>query len=234
MLKLNKVSSYYGDLQVLRDVEIEVEDGTITGLIGPNGAGKSTLMKVILGFVQSSSGTIEFKGARIDGKPTKEIVERGIVYVPEGRRVFPEMTVSENLDLGAMSTRARSEKEENLREVYEVFPILKERKDQLAGTLSGGELQFLAIARGLMGSPELLMIDEPSLGLSPIAVTNVFKNLGEINQRGKTILIVEQNVPRLLNLAPFVYVLEGGRIVKSGKARDLKSDQYIIKSYLGF
>jgi branched-chain amino acid transport system ATP-binding protein len=233
MLRLSQVNGYYGDLQVLRNVDMEVEEGTITGLIGPNGAGKSTLLKVILGAVESRSGTIEFNGQRIREKSTREIVESGIVYVPEGRRVFAEMTVIENLDMGAMSSKAHAEKERNLEEVFEIFPILKERRNQLAGTLSGGELQFLALCRGLMGSPQLLMVDEPSLGLSPIAVTNVLNKLREINARGKTVLIVEQNVPRLLNLASFAYVLENGRIVKSGKASDLEQDQYIMKSYLG-
>lgn len=233
MLKLNKVNSYYGQIHVLWDVEIEVKDKTITGLIGPNGAGKSTLLKTILGLVPPVSGTIELNGKRIDKKPTKEIVRDGIVYVPEGRRIFPEMTVYENLELGSLTQRARAEKENNLKEVYELFPILKERKNQLAGTFSGGELQLLAVARGLMGSPELLMIDEPSLGLSPIAVKAVFKAIEAISELGKTVLIVEQNVPRLLSLASFAYLIENGRIVSSGQSRELQKDQYISKSYLG-
>jgi branched-chain amino acid transport system ATP-binding protein len=233
MLKLQKVNSYYGQLHVLWDVSIEVNDRTITGLIGPNGAGKSTLLKTILGAVASRSGEINFDGARIDRKQTKTIVESGIIYVPEGRRIFSEMTVSENLGLGVMSRRARNEKEKNLKEVYELFPVLKERKDQLAGTLSGGELQLLAIGRGLMGAPKLLMVDEPSLGLSPIAVTRVFNTLEQINKIGTTVLIVEQNVPRLLNLATFAYVLENGKIVKSGESKILADDTYITKSYLG-
>lgn len=233
MLKLSKVNSYYGRLHVLWDVDIEVKDSTITGLIGPNGAGKTTLLKTILGAVPAQSGTIQFNSSRINSVPTKDIVQKGIVYVPEGRRVFPEMTVIENLALGAMSKRAHVEKERNLKEVYEIFPVLKERKDQLAGTLSGGELQFLAIGRGLMGAPELLMIDEPSLGLSPIAINAVFETISSINQRGKTILIVEQNVPRLLNLASFAYVLENGRVVSAGNTKELEKDQYIVRAYLG-
>jgi branched-chain amino acid transport system ATP-binding protein len=233
MLKLNKVNSYYGRLHVLWDMDIEVKDKSITGLIGPNGAGKSTLLKTILGAVPPYSGTIEFNGSKIESQPTKEIVRRGIVYVPEGRRVFPEMTVRENLDLGAMTPKARAEKESNLKEVFDLFPILKEREHQLAGTFSGGELQLLAIGRGLMGSPDLLMIDEPSLGLSPVAMNIVFKTIQQINETGKTILIAEQNVPRLLKLASFTYVLENGHIVRSGLSNDLEADQYIVTSYLG-
>ena len=233
MLKLDKVNSFYGQLHVLWDVSIEVKEGAITGLIGPNGAGKSTLLKTIIGAVPVRSGTIQLRGTRIEKRPTKSIVQSGLIYVPEGRRIFPEMTVSENLNLGVMSPRAREEKEKNLNEVFQIFPLLKERKDQLAGTLSGGELQYLAIGRGLMGAPDLLMVDEPSLGLSPVAVNNVFKTIQEINQRGKTVLIVEQNVPRLLSLASYAYVLENGRIVSSGVSSDLEKDQYISRSYLG-
>src|SRR5579883_3084262 len=159
--------------------------------------------------------------------------EAGHSYVPEGRRVFPEMTIEENLNLGAMNPKAREEREENLKEVYQVFPILKERRHQLAGTLSGGELQFLAIGRGMMGSPKMMMIDEPSLGLSPIAINNVFETVKRINQLGKTILIVEQNVPRLLKLASYTYVMENGKIVNSGPSEILEKNQYITQSYLG-
>lgn len=233
MLKLGNVNSFYGQIHVLWDIDIVVKEGTITGLIGPNGTGKSTLLKTILGVVQPASGQIEFRGIRIDRMSTTEIVRRGIVYVPEGRRVFPEMTVRENLDLGAMSERAKSDKEKNLRQIYALFPILNERKNQLAGTFSGGELQLLALARGLMGSPDLLMIDEPSLGLSPIAISNVFKMIREISRLGKTVLIVEQNVPRLLQLASYTYLLESGRVAKSGRSSDLEKDDYIAKSYLG-
>ncbi|MCL5068510.1 MAG: ABC transporter ATP-binding protein [Thaumarchaeota archaeon] len=233
MLKLDKVNSYYGQLHVLWDVSIEVKEKAVTGLIGPNGAGKSTLLKTILGAVPPRSGTIQLRGKKIENKSTKSIVESGVIYVPEGRRVFPEMTVSENLNLGVMSPKAHEEKEKNLKEVYEIFPLLKERKDQLAGTFSGGELQLLAIGRGIMGAPDLLMVDEPSLGLSPVAVNNVFKTIRQINERGMTILIVEQNVPRLLSLASYAYVLENGRIVSSGISVDLEKDQYISRSYLG-
>jgi branched-chain amino acid transport system ATP-binding protein len=233
MLKLEGVNSFYGQLHVLWDISIEVKDKTITGLIGPNGAGKSTLLKTILGAVVPRAGAIQFDGSRIDRKQIKSIVESGVIYVPEGRRVFPEMTVSENLGLGVMSRRAKNDKEKNLKEVYELFPVLKERKGQLAGTLSGGELQLLAIGRGLMGSPKLLMVDEPSLGLSPVAINRVFSTISQINARGTTVLIVEQNVPRLLNLASYTYVLENGRVVKSGESKDLGSDPYISKSYLG-
>jgi branched-chain amino acid transport system ATP-binding protein len=233
MLKLDRVNSYYGQLHVLWDISIEVKDGSITGLIGPNGAGKSTLLKTILGAVVPKSGEITFDGSRIDRMQTKSIVEKGVIYVPEGRRIFSEMTVSENLGLGVMSPKARTEKEKNLKEVYEIFPVLKERKNQLAGTLSGGELQYLAIGRGLMGAPRLLMVDEPSLGLSPIAVNRVFNTISQINQQGTTVLIVEQNVPRLLHLTSYTHVLENGRVVKSGESGTLRDDPYISKSYLG-
>ncbi|HZW56854.1 MAG TPA: ABC transporter ATP-binding protein [Nitrososphaerales archaeon] len=233
LLTLDKVNSFYGQLHVLWDVSIEVKEKSITGLIGPNGAGKSTLLKTILGAVPARSGTIRLRSTKIERMPTKLIVQSGVIYVPEGRRVFQDMTVYENLNLGVMSRKAHEEKEQNLKEVYEIFPLLKERKAQLAGTLSGGELQLLALGRGLMGAPDLLMVDEPSLGLSPVAVNNVFNTIRQINSRGKTVLIVEQNVPRLLNLASFAYVLENGRIVSSGYSTDLEKDQYISKSYLG-
>jgi branched-chain amino acid transport system ATP-binding protein len=233
VLRLSKVNSYYGHLHVLWDIDLEVEDAAITGLIGPNGAGKSTLLRTILGSVPSVSGIIDFNGKLLTGKPPKMVVRSGIAYVPEGRRVFPEMTVKENLELGVMTPKARSERERNLNRVYQIFPILKERKDQYAGTLSGGELQMLALARGFMGSPELLMIDEPSLGLSPIAAATVFRTIREIGEGGTTILIVEQNVPRLLTLATKAYLLENGHIVRAGKASDLRNDPHIVKSYLG-
>jgi branched-chain amino acid transport system ATP-binding protein len=233
MLKLSKVNSFYGQIHVLWDIDVEVKERTITGIIGPNGTGKSTLLKTILGVVQPSSGQIDFRGSRIDQLQTKEIIRMGIVYVPEGRRVFAEMTVAENLDLGAMSSKAKEEKEKNLKEVFKLFPILQERKRQLAGTFSGGELQLLALARGLMGSPDLLMVDEPSLGLSPIAINTVFKTIREISELGKTILIVEQNVPRLLKLATYTYVLENGRVVSSGASKELEANDKVVKSYLG-
>jgi branched-chain amino acid transport system ATP-binding protein len=233
ILKLDKVNSSYGQIHVLWDVDLVVEENSITGLIGPNGTGKSTLLKTILGMIYPTSGEIRFNAERIDRLPPREIVKRGIVYVPEGRRVFPEMTIEENLNLGAMNPKAREEREENLKEVYQVFPILKERRHQLAGTLSGGELQFLAIGRGMMGSPKMMMIDEPSLGLSPIAINNVFETVKRINQLGKTILIVEQNVPRLLKLASYTYVMENGKIVNSGPSEILEKNQYITQSYLG-
>jgi branched-chain amino acid transport system ATP-binding protein len=233
VLRLNKVNSYYGRLHVLWDIEIEVKKKSITGLIGPNGAGKSTLLKTILGVVPPFSGTIEFDGKHIERRPTKEIVRDGIVYVPEGRRVFPDMTIRENLDLGVISPKAHLDKEKNLREVYELFPILKERQHQLAGTFSGGELQLLALARGLMASPELLMIDEPSLGLSPVAMSKVFGAIKSINDIGKTVLIVEQNVPRLLSLASYAYLMENGRTVSQGESKNLEKDEYIVHSYLG-
>lgn len=233
MLKLTHVNSFYGQLHVLWDVDIEVAEGKITGLIGPNGAGKSTLLKTIHGLVQQRSGVIEFEGRRIDGLPTREIVQEGITYVPEGRRIFPEMTVKENLDLGAMTPKARSQKLKNLQDVFELFPIVKERQHQLAGTLSGGEQQLLAIARGLMGAPKLMAIDEPSLGLSPLAMSVVFRTISEINSRGITILIVEQNVPRLLSISSYAYILENGRVVNSGGSAELRQNEYVMKSYLG-
>ena len=232
MLKLSQLNSFYGLNHVLWDVDIEVEDQSIVGVIGPNGAGKSTLLKTILGMVQAHTGTIEFDGRRIEKLSTRQVVNSGITYVPEGRRVFPEMTVLENIRLGALTPRGRAKMEENLKEVYSLFPILEERRHQLAGTLSGGELQLLAIARGLMSDPELMMIDEPSLGLAPTALSVVFEAIKKINARGKSVLLVEQNVPKLLTVAPFVVVLENGRIASAGQSADLKKE-FVTKSYLG-
>jgi branched-chain amino acid transport system ATP-binding protein len=232
MLKLSSVNSFYGQVHALWDVDLEVGDESVVGVIGPNGAGKSTLLKTILGVVPSYTGTIEFGGKSIDRLPPRERVRCGITYVPEGRRIFPEMTVRENLSLGALTPKARAHRDKNFEEVHALFPILHERRRQLAGTLSGGELQMLALARGLMSAPELLMIDEPSLGLSPTAIANVFAAIKKIRETGKSILLVEQNVPRLLNLAPYVLVIENGRIVSAGKSTELRKE-FVTKSYLG-
>jgi branched-chain amino acid transport system ATP-binding protein len=223
----------YDGIRVLWDVSLEVEDGRIVALLGPNGAGKTTLLKSIMGLLQIMSGRVEFEGKIISNLHPSRITEMGISYVPEGRGVFPYMTVRENLELGAMSKRSRKLMQENLRTCYELFPILKEREKQLAGTLSGGEMQMLAIARGLMASPRLLMVDEASLGLAPVIVIKLFDALKKINARGVTILLVEQNVLQALDVAHKAYVLESGKIVLEGDTASLKGHEHIKKAYLG-
>jgi branched-chain amino acid transport system ATP-binding protein len=201
LLSVKRLNAKYGTIQVLWDISFEVEEGEILSIIGPNGAGKTTLLKSILGLVPNTSGVIEFASSRIDDKPVKKRVELGLCYVPEGRRVFPDLTVLENLELGALPKRARASMKDNLKFVFELFPILKERASQLAGTLSGGERQMLSIARALMSEPKLMMIDEPSLGLAPSVVMQVFNLIQDINRRGVTILLVEQNVRQTLKMS---------------------------------
>ena len=233
LLSVKGLSARYGIAQVLWDVSFNVENGEILSVVGPNGAGKTTLLKAILGLVPHTSGSIEFDSTRIDDKPVKKRVEYGICYVPEGRRVFPDMTVLENLELGALPKRARSSMRDNLKFVFELFPILKERASQLAGTLSGGERQMLSIARALMSEPKLMMIDEPSLGLAPNIVIQVFQLIQDINRRNVTILLVEQNVKQTLKMSDRTIVLESGKIIKSGYSKDLIEDDYIKEAYLG-
>jgi len=233
LLSVKGLSAKYGVTQILWGVSFDVEEGEIVSVVGPNGAGKTTLLKTILGLVPNTSGTIEFNSTRIDDKPVKKRVELGLCYVPEGRRVFPDMTVLENLELGALPKRARASMKDNLRFVFELFPILKERASQLAGTLSGGERQMLSIARALMSEPKLMMIDEPSLGLAPNIVIQVFQLIQDINRRNVTILLVEQNVRQTLKMSDRTLVLESGRIVKSGYSKDLIEDSYVREAYLG-
>jgi branched-chain amino acid transport system ATP-binding protein len=233
LLSVKRLNAKYGTIQVLWDISFEVEEGEILSIIGPNGAGKTTLLKSILGLVPNTFGVIEFDSSRIDDKPVKKRVELGLCYVPEGRRVFPDLTVLENLELGALPKRARASMKDNLKFVFELFPILKERASQLAGTLSGGERQMLSIARALMSEPKLMMIDEPSLGLAPSVVMQVFNLIQDINRRGVTILLVEQNVRQTLKMSSRTFVLESGRIVKSGYSKDLMEDEYVKEVYLG-
>jgi branched-chain amino acid transport system ATP-binding protein len=233
LLSVKELSAKYGVAQILWDVSFDVEEGEIVSIVGPNGAGKTTLLKTILGLIPNTSGIIEFDSNRVDDKPVKKRVELGLCYVPEGRRVFPDMTVLENLELGALPRRARLSMKDNLKFVFELFPILKERASQLAGTLSGGERQMLSIARALMSEPKLMMIDEPSLGLAPNIVIQVFQLIQDINKRDVTILLVEQNVRQTLKMSDRTLVLESGRIIKSGYSKDLMEDKYVKEAYLG-
>lgn len=233
MLKVNEVNAYYGDLQALWGVSLQVNDGELVALVGPNGAGKTTTLKVITGLLNFPSGEIKFNDHDLNKKPAHKIVELGISQVPEGGRVFTGLSVLENLELGAFVSDARKHKDQTLKWVFEIFPRLEERKNQQAGTLSGGERQMLAIGRALMSKPNLLMLDEPSFGLAPILVQQMFEMIGEINKQGVTVLLVEQNVRAALELAQRAYVLENGRIVGEGKGDALLSFESIRSAYLG-
>ena len=233
MLKVDKINVFYGDLQALWDVSFEVNEGEKVVIVGANGAGKTTTLRTISGLLRPRSGSIEFLGKRIDKLPPHEIVELGIAHVPEGRRLFPRMTVLENLEVGAYTKRAREKFDDTLEWVFSIFPRLRERKKQIAGTMSGGERQMLAIARGLMSKPKLLMLDEPSLGLAPKLVVKTFEVIERINEEGVTILLVEQNVRHALELADRGYVLETGRITLSGTGEELLKNDYVKKAYLG-
>jgi branched-chain amino acid transport system ATP-binding protein len=234
MLSINQIDVYYGDLQALWNVSMTIEDGSIATLVGSNGAGKSTVMKSIAGLIQPRAGKIMFNDIRIDRLPPHQIVDMGICMVPEGRRLFPNMTVLENLEVGASPKSARRIRNETLTWMYQVFPILKDRTKQKAGTLSGGEQQMLAIGRALMSQPKLLLIDEMSLGLSPIVVQEISRILKEINQsKNLTILLVEQDVQLALSLANTGYIIENGRIVGRGSSSDLLNSNQIKEAYLG-
>jgi branched-chain amino acid transport system ATP-binding protein len=233
LLRVNSIDVFYGSLQVLWDVSIEVKSGEIVAVAGANGAGKTTLMKTISGMLHPAQGSIEFAGEDITNRNAYDIVGHGISQVPEGRRLFPEMTVLENLVIGSYSREARAEKKRNLARVYDLFPILAERKNQLSKTLSGGQQQMVAIGRGLMSNPKLMIIDEMSLGLSPLIVLDLFKVLHEIQARGVTVLLVEQNVWQTLHEADRAYVIETGRIVLSGNALELTEEEKIKDAYFG-
>lgn len=234
MLEITKIDVYHGDLQALWDVSLTVEEGEIVALVGPNGAGKSTLLKTISGLLRPATGAINFDGARLDKRPAHTIAELGVSMVPEGRRVFPEMSVLENLELGAFNTKARKVKDETMEWVYTVFPTLRDRKKQTAGTLSGGEQQMLAISRALMSQPKLLLIDEASLGLSPLLAQSIFKVIKEIREsRGVTMFLVEQNVRMALEIADRGYIIETGRIVGHDKASVLLTSKHVKEAYLG-
>jgi branched-chain amino acid transport system ATP-binding protein len=233
MLAVEKVNFAYGDLQVLWDIDLVVKEGEIVTLVGANGAGKSTTLRNISRLVRWSSGSIRFQGQDLGLLEAHDVVSRGIVQVPEGRRIFPEMTVLENLRMGSYPKETRKDRQRNLERAFALFPRLREREKQLGGTLSGGEQQMLAIGRGLMANPRLLLLDEPSLGLSPLLVKNIFEIIREINRQGVTILLVEQNVHQSLRIAHRAYVLETGHVVLSGTGEELLVDDHVRKAFLG-
>jgi len=233
MLALNGINVYYGVLHALQDISINVNEGELVVVIGPNGAGKTTLLNTIAGLLRLKRGEIKFDGKRIDDLSPYKRVEEGLVLVPEGRGNFSRLTVIENLELSAYTKRAREKRDETLEEVFKLFPILKERKHQRAGTLSGGEQQMLAIGRGLMARPRLLMLDEPSLGLAPKIVLQIFSTLRHLKEEGITILLIEQNAHRALELADRAYLLETGRIAMEGRGEELLQDARLRKLYLG-
>jgi branched-chain amino acid transport system ATP-binding protein len=233
MLKIENLEVAYGNIKAIKGISLEVNQGEIVTLIGSNGAGKSTTLRAISGILKPRSGSITFNGERIDGVEGHEIVAKGICQSPEGRRIFPKMTVDENLDLGAFLRNDKQEIANDRQRVLELFPKLQERINQKAGTMSGGEQQMLAVGRALMGSPKLLLLDEPSMGLAPVLVEMIFETIEKINKQGTTILLVEQNALAALNVADRAYVLESGSIKMSGKAKDLISDDEVTKAYLG-
>ncbi len=233
LLEVKSINVSYGLARVLWDVSFRVKEKEVVAIVGSNGAGKSTTLKVISGLIHPLSGSIEFQGERLDRIPGYRVVEKKIAHIPEGRRLFPFSTVLVNLELGAFTKRARQSFRESLDSVFKLFPVLQERKDQLAGTLSGGEQQMLAIARGLMSIPRLLMLDEPSLGLAPMMVQKTLDVLQTLNQRGLTILLIEQNVHSALNLCGRGYVLENGRILMEGSGQDLLNNSQVKEAYLG-
>lgn len=233
MLKVEHLDVQYGDLQVLWDVFLEVNEGEIVALIGSNGAGKSTLIRAITGLIKPVRGTMTYRGILLNGKSSHQIVELGISMVPEGRRLFPKMTVLQNLEMGAFLKRARTNQHTTINWVYTIFPVLKERFQQIAGSLSGGEQQMVAIARALMAQNRFLILDEMSLGLSPLLVKTLFEVISRINKTGISILIVEQNVPMTLKTADRAYLIESGRIVGQGAAKALLNSAHVREAYLG-
>jgi len=233
LLSVSKLNFSYGDLKVLWDVDLEVHPAEIVTVVGANGAGKSTTLRNISRLIKASSGSIRFDGVELTRLESHEVVELGIVQVPEARRIFPEMTVLENLRMGSYLKATRKDRRRNTDRVFTLFPRLKERQRQLGGTMSGGEQQMLAIARGLMANPRVLLLDEPSLGLSPLFVNNIFNIIREINRQGTTILLVEQNVFQSLHIAHRGYVVETGRIVLTGPGPDLLANEHVKKAFLG-
>lgn len=233
MLKINNIDVYYGNIQALRNVSLEVNEGEIVTLIGANGAGKSTLLKTISGLLKPKKGSIEYLGEAIDGKAAQSIVKAGISHVPEGRRVFANMSVEENLELGAYLRKDRDGIKKDLEHVYELFPRLLERRKQQAGTLSGGEQQMLAMGRALMSKPKLIILDEPSMGLAPLMVKTIFEIIKMVNNEGVTVLLVEQNAHMALSVANRAYVIETGNIVLQGTAAELQASEEVKAAYLG-
>ncbi|WP_163103392.1 ABC transporter ATP-binding protein [Peribacillus alkalitolerans] len=233
MLKVDQIDVYYGNIQALKGVSIDVNQGEIVTLIGANGAGKSTLLKTLSGLLKPKKGSIQYLDGSIAGKPAQSIVQAGISHVPEGRRVFANMTVEENLELGAYLRKDKKEIRKDFDKVFELFPRLLERRKQLSGTLSGGEQQMLAMGRAIMAKPKLLLLDEPSMGLAPLMVKTIFQIIEEINRDGTTILLVEQNANMALSIANRAYVIETGRVVVSGTAEELQASEQIKQAYLG-
>jgi branched-chain amino acid transport system ATP-binding protein len=233
MLKVSNIDTFYGRIQALWDVSLTVDEAEIVALVGANGAGKTTLLNTISGLSHSASGRIEFCGKRIDGLKSHVIVELGISHIPEGRRLFPDMSVRENLEMGAYLQRVWKDKEETLKQVYHLFPKLRERQGQLARTLSGGEQQMVAMGRGLMSKPRLCIVDEPSSGLAPIVVDEIFRIIEGLRERGMAVFLIEQNVQQALEIADRAYVLENGRIVIEGESKKLLQEERIKRAYLG-
>ena len=233
MLKTTDLSVKYGVIDALKNVSIDVKDQSITAILGANGAGKSTLLKTISGLIDPASGEIVYNGSRIDGIAPEKITRQKIIHVPEGRKIFADLSVYENLQIGAFSVPRAQHDASVLHDIYDLFPILKERSSQPGGLLSGGEQQMLAIARGLMARPDVLILDEPSLGLAPLIIKDIFKTLTTLNAQGMTILIVEQNALQTLKIADYAYVLQVGTIIKEGPARELMEDPELIDAYLG-
>ncbi len=233
MLKVEHLDAHYEDLQVLWNLSLEVNEGELVALVGSNGSGKTTLLRVIAGLLPSTQGQLMYRGTALNNLTPHEIVNLGISMVPEGRRIFPKMTVLANLEMGAFPDKARKGREKSLQKVYEIFPVLRERARQFAGSLSGGEQQMLAIGRALMSKNDFLLLDEMSLGLAPVVVQNIFEVVLQINKTGISILLVEQNVPLTLRIANRAYILESGRIVKHNEAKKLLDDPYVKEAYLG-
>ncbi|MFT9596297.1 ABC transporter ATP-binding protein [Mesobacillus sp.] len=232
MLKVQGISTSYGKINVLKNISLEVEEGSIVTILGANGAGKSTTMKTICGLLKPQEGKVEFFGENVTGRRPDQLVRTGIALVPEGRQILSGMTVLENLEMGAYH-RKDNEIKHDIEKVMERFPILKERHQQLGGTLSGGQQQMLAIARALLSRPKLLLLDEPSMGLAPLVVADIFKIIKEINEAGTTVLLVEQNARQALRVSDYGYVLETGKIIAEGKSNDLLTDPRIMEAYLG-
>jgi len=233
MLDLKEINAGYGSFQALFDISLTVNAGEAVSVIGPNGAGKTTLMRVISGMTAPFSGEMEMEGKSLSSFPPHQIVELGIAHVPENRRLFPGMTVEDNLKLGAFAKTARGDSAKNLEFVYELFPRMKERRSQLAGTMSGGEQQMCAIGRAIMSGPKLLLMDEPSAGLAPVVVQQVFSLVRRIREEGYTVLIVEQNVQQVLQVVDRAYLLEAGQLIDSGKSEDLLESESVRKAYMG-
>ncbi len=233
ILSLDAINTYYGSIHVLKDVSLEVNQGEIVSLIGSNGAGKTTILKTISGLLKPRAGVIHFKEQRIDLLPPHEVAARGVAHVPEGRHIFPRLTVLENLEMGAFRFNDKKSVNEKIEEVFAIFPRLHERKAQKGGTLSGGEQQMLAIGRAMMSRPEILLLDEPSMGLSPLLVEQIFQVIKELNKGGMTILLVEQNANKALKIAHRGYVLQTGKIVLTGTGEELLADTLVQEAYLG-